>query len=126
MSTIRWENSWNIDGGTPAATKTLGSVHTNVSLTLHPAYVSSVIYTCFPIMTPSPRPDMNSVASIFAHGGQDYMKWQRVIEFVGRHGYQLVSQTASMDWNCIGTPSPIAYYLNRNRAFGCNMYAVHP
>lgn len=69
---------------------------------------------------------MSSVASVFAHGGQDYMKWQSAIKFSGGSGYELVAQTTSMDWNCIATPSPITYYLSPNGAFGCDLYTVQP
>lgn len=126
MSAIQWTNSWNIDGSTRHFTSTLGSVHTNVLLTLQPKYVSSVVYSFFPGIVSETPPDMNSVASVIAHGGADYMQWMSVIKFGGGYGYELASETRPVNWASVAVPAPTAYYLNPNGAFGCDLDPNHP
>lgn len=74
----------------------------------------------------APTPNLESIASVIAHGGPDYMQWMSAISLGWGGGYQGFTSVYPIEYSNIKTPVPTAYYLNANGAFGCSLYPVHP
>ncbi|KAK5712577.1 hypothetical protein LTR17_017892 [Elasticomyces elasticus] len=112
-------------------TTTLGSVYTNLILTLPPSAVKSVIYTLDPGggNTDHPVTDLNEIALQIATGGPSYMDIMSALAgsdaYTGYGGRQL-TEARPIEWGAMAVPSPSAYYLNPNGAFGCILHSDHP
>ncbi|KAK3630663.1 hypothetical protein LTR56_017343 [Elasticomyces elasticus] len=112
-------------------TTTLGSVYTNLILTLPPSAVKSVIYTLAPGggNTDNPVTDLDEIALQIATGGPLYMDIMSALAgsgaYTGYGGRQL-TEARPIEWGAMAVPSPSAYYLNPNGAFGCILHSDHP
>ncbi|KAK3622592.1 hypothetical protein LTR22_024741 [Elasticomyces elasticus] len=112
-------------------TTTLGSVYTNLVLTLPPSAVKSVIYTLAPGggNTDNPVTDLNEIALQIATGGPSYMDIMSALAGSGAYtgyGGRQVTEARPIEWGAMAVPSPSAYYLNPNGAFGCILHSDHP
>ncbi|KAK4903326.1 hypothetical protein LTR27_000257 [Elasticomyces elasticus] len=112
-------------------TTTLGSVYTNLILTLPPSAVKSVIYTLAPGggNTDNPVTDLNEIALQIATGGPLYMDIMSALAGSGAYtgyGGRQVTEARPIEWGAMAVPSPSAYYLNPNGAFGCILHSDHP